>query len=166
MGADNRVIAVVPSLQEFQQICVTLAADDVVVQQASGVLEAVLAHVHAQSASWADAPKESGGDLPLDGAAPQKVFARGPVILYDTDSSDDSSLHGLKDWRDVLRQFLSLHSGARVVFVSRLADEDMWLEVLEAGGHDLLSKPFSESELRQAVRRALLLNSHALATAA
>jgi FixJ family two-component response regulator len=53
-----------------------------------------------------------------------------------------------------------------VIFASRLADDDLWVEILETGGHDLLSKPFTDSELRQAVRRALSPDSHAMATAA
>jgi FixJ family two-component response regulator len=146
---DNRVIAVVPSFEEFQRICETLASDDIVVQHASCLLGAVLAHLHAQKAESAE-------------TTPEKIQAQGPVIVYDADPSPQNS----EDWREALRQFLRVHSGACVLFLSRVADEDMWIEVLKTGGHDLLSKPFSETELRQAVRRAFLRNSKTLATAA
>ena len=153
MGADNRVIAVVPSLEEFQRIYDTLAMDRVEVRHASCTLEAVLAHAHAQMTAVAEAPPDASPNMA------EKLLARGPVILYDIDPD------GLNGWREALQQLLSVYADPRVIFVSRLADEDMWIEVLKTGGHDLLSKPFSELELRQAVRRALGL-SHALATAA
>jgi CheY-like chemotaxis protein len=152
MSTDNRVIAVVSSLQEFQQIYDTLAADGVVVQHASCVLGAVLARAYGEITALAEAPP----DGPRNTA---QTLAQHPVILYDIDPDD---LHG---WREALRQILSLYADARVIFASRLADEDLWVEVLKTGGHDLLSKPFSESELRQAVQRALD-PSKMLATAA
>jgi CheY-like chemotaxis protein len=164
MVTDNRVIAVVPSFQEFQRICETLATDDVVAQHASCLLGAVLAHAHMQMAALAEAARKSEGHLCLDGVGDtsQEFLSQGPVILYDIDSFSDD----LEGWRGALRQCLSLHPDARVIFTSRLADEDMWIEVLEKGGHDLLGKPFSETELRQAVRRALRRDSKTLATAA
>jgi FixJ family two-component response regulator len=146
---ENRVIAVVPSFGEFQRICETLAPDDIVVQHASCLLEAVLAHLHAQVAESAE-------------AMPEKIPGQGPVIVYDADPSPQNP----QDWREALRQLLRVHSEARVLFLSRVADEEMWIEVLKTGGHDLLSKPLSETELRQAVRRAFLRNSNTLATAA
>jgi FixJ family two-component response regulator len=155
MGADNRVIAVVPSFQEFQRICEALASDDVRVEHASCLLGAVLAHASAQMAALAEA---TGATAEVRA----KILQQGPVVLYDADSFPQSS----EDWRSAFEQLLSLHPGARVIFVSRLADEDMWIEILETGGHDLFSKPFSGTELRQAVRRALLSSSKRLATAA
>ena len=154
MGACNRVIAVGPSPQEFQRICDTLAMDRVTVHHASSVLGAVLAYAQAQMTALEEAGPAGDPNLA------EKILAQGPVILYDIDPADPNG------WREALGQFLSVHSGARVIFASRLADEDLWIEVLETGGHDLLSKPFSESELRQAVRCALGLASNALATAA
>ena len=73
--------------------------------------------------------------------------AAAPVILYDTETKEP--------WREALAQFLGLGQGVRVVFVSRLADEHMWIEVLEAGGYDLLIKPFQPAEIRWVVRNAL-----------
>jgi len=150
---DHRVIAVVPSWQEFQRIFETLASDDIVVQHASSTLGAVLAHVHAQMTAMTE-------------SEPQELLAQGPVILYDADASPLHSPLQPEDWRAALQQFLRVHPGARVVFLSRVADEEMWIEVLKTGGHDLLSKPFSEAELRQVVRRAFLRDPKTLATAA
>jgi FixJ family two-component response regulator len=145
---DHRVIAVVSSSQEFQRIFETLASDDIVVEHASCMLGAVLAHVHARMTARAEATAE-------------EVLAQGPVILYDTDASPL-----LPDWRVALQQFLRVHPGSRVVFLSRVADEEMWIEVLKTGGHDLLSKPFSDTELRHTMRHAFLRGPKTLATAA
>ena len=36
----------------------------------------------------------------------------------------------------------------RLVFTSRLADEYLWVEVLNLGGHDVLVKPFRAAEVQ------------------
>ena len=156
MGSDKRLMAVVPSFQEFQRIFDILAPDGVDVEQASCLLEAVLAHAHAQRAMLAQARQDGADEIPETNPETKPA----PVILYDIDSFSSAP----NGWRGALRQLLNLHHDTRVIFTSRLADEDMWIEVLATGGHDLLSKPFSDSELRQAVRRAL--GGKALATAA
>ncbi len=58
-------------------------------------------------------------------------------------------------WREALQSFLEAQPSARVVLLSRLADERMWMDVLESGGYDLLMKPYQETELCAAVRSAL-----------
>jgi DNA-binding NarL/FixJ family response regulator len=150
---DHRVIAVVPSPQEFQRIYGSLASDNIVVEHASSLLGAVLAHVQWQSRALAE-------------STPEELLAQGPVILYDADPSPFHQEDWQEDWRAALQQFLRVHPGSRVVFLSRVADEEMWIEVLNSGGHDLLSKPFSDTELRQAMRRAFLSDRKTLATAA
>jgi DNA-binding NarL/FixJ family response regulator len=153
MVAVNRVIAVVPSPEDFQRICDSLARDNIAVEHASCLLGAVLAHAHAQIAARAGNPRDRN--------APQ-----GPVILYDIDAvAEAASDQPAPDWREAMGHFLNMHPDTRVLFVSRLADERMWIEVLATGAHDLLSKPYSQAELRQAVRRALL-SSKIMATAA
>ncbi len=139
MSADNRVIAVVPSPQEFQRICGILAQDRISVEQASSVLEAVLLHAYARLG-------DSGA-------------RRAPVVLFDIDGASSP-------WRDALEQFRMVHPASRFIFLSRLADENLWLEVLKAGEHDLLSCPVVESELRHAVLRALDRAARSLAAAA
>ena len=85
----------------------------------------------------------------------QQVSAPALVIIYDTDVRES--------WRLALQQFLSLQPGARVVFLSRLADDRMWMDVLDSGGYDLVMKPFQAEELLVVVRSAL---SHAFRSAA
>ena len=69
------------------------------------------------------------------------------VILYDTDAPEH--------WRKALQQFLVVRPATRVVFLSRLADERMWMEVLEGGGYDLVMKPLKPVEIRSVVQSAL-----------
>jgi DNA-binding response OmpR family regulator len=52
------------------------------------------------------------------------------------------------EWQDVLSEISKFAVPPRVAVVSRLADERLWLEVLNLGGHDVLSKPLVEDELR------------------
>ena len=128
MAAGDRVIVVVPTAEEFQQIQEILDSEQVVVEHASCLLGAVLAHVQAQI---------SAGDAGRPAM----------VILYDTDSPEH--------WRGAMERFLVLNPGTQVILLSRVADEGMWMEVLDTGGRDLLPKPASSTEICGAVRRAL-----------
>ncbi len=76
-----------------------------------------------------------------------EVAAPVPVILYDMDAPEH--------WREALEQFLRLRPKSRVVFLSRLADTPMWLEVLDTGGYDLVMKPLRAEEVRSVVHNAL-----------
>jgi len=69
------------------------------------------------------------------------------VVVYDTDSPEE--------WRQALRRFLSVRPQTRVVLVSRLADDQMWMDVLDGGGFDLVMKPFEPPEIRSVVRGAV-----------
>ncbi len=69
------------------------------------------------------------------------------VILCDADSSDG--------WTGMMPQILGRQPKARVILLSRLADEQMWIDALNAGAHDLLPKPCPQRELCSAVRSAL-----------
>jgi DNA-binding NarL/FixJ family response regulator len=74
------------------------------------------------------------------------------VILCDADSKGG--------WPGVIREsvmpeILGRHPKARIILLSRLADERMWVEALNAGAHDLLPKPCPQKELCSAVRSAL-----------
>ena len=77
----------------------------------------------------------------------QQVAAPASVILYDTDTPES--------WREALEHFLYLRPASRVVLLSRLADEEMWMQVLDCGGYDLLMKPFRAREICSVVRDAL-----------
>ena len=69
------------------------------------------------------------------------------VVVYDTDSPEE--------WRQALRRFLTVRPQTRVVLVSRLADDQMWMDVLDNGGFDLIMKPFQPVEIRTVVRGAI-----------
>lgn len=84
----------------------------------------------------------------------QLVVSSTPVILYDMD--------GPEPWREALEQFRRLRRDSRVIFLSRLADTRLWIDVLEAGGYDLLMKPFRPQEIRCIVRNALSRRAAAL----
>jgi DNA-binding NtrC family response regulator len=50
-------------------------------------------------------------------------------------------------WGDLLRCTRSLADSPPVIVMSRVADEDMWADVLREGGFDLLAKPLQSSDL-------------------
>jgi len=54
-------------------------------------------------------------------------------------------------WRDLLNRVASLERAPRVIVASRLADVYLWVEALNAGAYDVLSKPFSSKEILRAV---------------
>jgi|SRR5579872_5982709 len=60
----------------------------------------------------------------------------------------------LASWKDLLRKTRDLGQAPLLVVVSRLADEYLWAEVLNLGGHDVLAKPLCESETQRVVRHA------------
>lgn len=58
------------------------------------------------------------------------------------------------DWRDVLEVASSLLSPPPVIVTSRLADEHLWVEVLNLGGHDVLAKPLDKQEVSRSLNLA------------
>ena len=57
-------------------------------------------------------------------------------------------------WRDVLRTAQALTRPPSIIVTSRLADSELWAEVLNLGGHDVLAQPFRAEEVVWAVRNA------------
>lgn len=57
-------------------------------------------------------------------------------------------------WFDVLHLTNDLRPGIRVV-VCGIADEQLWTNVLEAGGFDVLVEPYQEAEVNRVVSAAL-----------
>jgi DNA-binding NtrC family response regulator len=47
---------------------------------------------------------------------------------------------------------------AEVIFISRIADEDLWIESIQRGAYDLLPKPLDREELRRILINALERN--------
>lgn len=69
-------------------------------------------------------------------------------------------------WWQHLQPLLSQHlREIPVVVFTPLADEDLWLEVMEEGAYDMLSAPFSERELAHTVNSARHARSVARAAA-
>ena len=64
-------------------------------------------------------------------------------------------------WKDVLDRCLETPKPAPVIVTSRLADEQLWAEVLNLGGYDVLAKPFREREVLHTVTSALLYGARA-----
>lgn len=52
------------------------------------------------------------------------------------------------DCRDLFAALQVLPHHPRLVVTSRLADEYLWVEVLNLGGHDVLAKPFRAAEVQ------------------
>lgn len=69
------------------------------------------------------------------------------IVLFDRDIVG-------ADWRYAVSTLASASAGACVLLISRVADDYLWNEVVSYGGYDLLHKPFSEKDLRHAVKLA------------
>jgi len=63
-----------------------------------------------------------------------------PVVISDRDVPDGG-------WKKLLSAFGRLSRPPLLVVTSRLADEYLWAEVLNLGGHDVLATPFNPREL-------------------
>lgn len=70
------------------------------------------------------------------------------VVIFD--------IEGDAAWPARLQDLLSARPSSRVILVSRLADDHLWMDALEAGAHDLLMKPFDKIEISSIVRSAML----------
>ena len=126
MTVGYQVICVMPAPEEFHRIRGILHNEGIEAHQASCLLGAVLAHTYLRLNKESEAP---------------------PIVLYDTDAPGH--------WRQALGEFLRLHPETHVIFLSRTADESMWIQVLDTGGYDLLSKPASSASICAAVFGAL-----------
>jgi DNA-binding response OmpR family regulator len=57
-------------------------------------------------------------------------------------------------WRDVLETVQARGTPPALIVTSRLADNRLWAEVLNLGGHDVLAQPLRAQEVMWAVRSA------------
>jgi DNA-binding response OmpR family regulator len=62
----------------------------------------------------------------------------------------------LGDWKDALGILQQTADPPLLVVTSRLADERLWAEVLNLGGHDVVSKPFRAAEIHWVLESAWL----------
>jgi len=63
------------------------------------------------------------------------------------------------DWKNALQMTVRLRPSTALVVAARLADERLWLDVLERGAYDLILKPFHKEDLCRVLENA---HSHAL----
>jgi DNA-binding NtrC family response regulator len=63
-----------------------------------------------------------------------------PIILCDSRLPDG-------DWKGLFRLTADLDRSPSFIIISRLADERLWSELLNLGGHDVLALPAKPSEL-------------------
>jgi DNA-binding response OmpR family regulator len=59
-----------------------------------------------------------------------------------------------RGWKDLLAVVQDMINPPPLIVADRLADERLWAEVLNLGGHDLLAKPFEAKEVLYAVSAA------------
>jgi DNA-binding response OmpR family regulator len=57
-------------------------------------------------------------------------------------------------WKDVLEQVTILPDPPSLIVTSRLADERLWVEALNLGAYDVLTKPFDRTEALRVVGAA------------
>ena len=57
-------------------------------------------------------------------------------------------------WKDLLRQLGAYAVPPRLIVASATADDDLWGEVLDLGGYDVLGKPFDAAEVIRVVSLA------------
>jgi DNA-binding response OmpR family regulator len=60
------------------------------------------------------------------------------------------------NWKDVLSRLAPILNPPRLIVVARRSDNELWMEVLNMGGFDLLSAPLHEVEVAHAVGSAVL----------
>jgi len=70
-----------------------------------------------------------------------------PVVICERDLADGN-------WQTLLARTRPLRNPPRLVIASRLADDRLWTEALDAGVYDVLAKPFHAGEVNQAVNLA------------
>jgi hypothetical protein len=70
-----------------------------------------------------------------------------PVIICERELPDGN-------WQILMRQTEAGLRPPRFIVSSRLADDRLWAEVLNLGGHDVLCTPFEACEVLYAVRMA------------
>jgi|SRR5579871_221616 len=87
--------------------------------------------------------------VPTIAQAGSWMAQRGPpsVIICERDLPDGS-------WKHLFNETQALPVPPKFIVSSRLADEYLWAEVLNLGGHNVLSTPFDAREVAYVVRYA------------
>jgi hypothetical protein len=71
-----------------------------------------------------------------------------PVIVCECDFRGGN-------WKLLLDKVRMLPRPPRLIVASRFADERLWAEVLNLGGHDVLATPFDADEVHRVVSYAV-----------
>lgn len=82
------------------------------------------------------------------GEALQLMACENPAVVACEHELADGS------WKDLFMLASRLEDPPPVVVVSRKADENLWAEVLNLGGYDVLSKPFDRTEVARVFEMA------------
>lgn len=72
------------------------------------------------------------------------VLGRASVVLCDAELPDGG-------WRDVMRSLGTIADPPLLIVAAHLADNRLWAEVLNEGGHDVLAKPYRATEVLQSI---------------
>ena len=80
------------------------------------------------------------------GQAAQRTLRRDSisVVISERDLPEGT-------WKDILEQLSALPHPPLLIVTSRQADNHLWAEVLNLGGHDVLAKPLLGSEVARVV---------------
>jgi DNA-binding NtrC family response regulator len=63
---------------------------------------------------------------------------------------------GLADWKDILGATEQMRHPPKLVVASALSDGNLWAEVLNRGGYDVLARPFDQREVLHCISTAWL----------
>ncbi len=77
-------------------------------------------------------------------------FLRGnqtPVVIAERELPDGS-------WKQILAEATQMPNPPRLIVACRAADDQLWAEVLDLGGYDVLGKPFDRSEVVRVISLA------------
>ena len=70
------------------------------------------------------------------------------LVLVDADLPGGS-------WKMLIESILNTQRSCEVIVCARLADEQLWAEVLQSGVYDLIPEPYEEREVARIARCAL-----------
>jgi len=76
-----------------------------------------------------------------------------PIVVCEHDA-------GGGDWKNILARVVAFPTPPVMIVASRTADEYLWAEALNLGAYDVLSKPYSATEVERVLSMAWLRWAH------
>jgi len=131
-GRSKRTVRKTPAQRAFWILSVSASADD----------HRALRHI------LRDAPCHISVASTLSNAIGRLSRGKAPSIVVCESQLPDGT------WKDMFHQIAQCTEPSILIVTSRLADEHLWAEVLNLGAYDVLSKPFSEREVRHVLGSA------------